>query len=275
MSVAINATNFPDPLFRDYVKNNIAGGSDTLTDDMIANVEGIYFLDKATKNLKGIEYFIHLKEFVCGPLAVSSLDLSKNVELERLQFLRGRLFTIDLSKNTKLKIFAAQSIFFGGVWSYVDDDYPFCFNFADHVGSSNIDKVELIDVPSNFEYKYVNGVLKTKESLIYIKYKYDTGNPKFMLDVEITFSPVLLFDHNVMGSSNFVLDNAQKGVPYSNKQISVSSVFGNPSVGDFNSEFPFTVSVVKGVLPPGLSLNITDEYCYDTERILEISGTPT
>ena len=40
MSVAINETNFPDPIFRDYVKTNIAGGSNTLTDEMMNAIRG-------------------------------------------------------------------------------------------------------------------------------------------------------------------------------------------------------------------------------------------
>ena len=126
--VAINATNFPDENFRNWLLDaaNINGyGADgKLTTTEIADVKEIYVANKGIKDLTGIEHFTALESLRCGNNDISTLDLSKNTkltflyittcplktidismltELERLQCGNQDLSVIDFSKNTKLK----------------------------------------------------------------------------------------------------------------------------------------------------------------------------
>lgn len=101
-NVLINAENFPDENFRDYLKGRF--GNDYITADQIEKYG--YYIDVTTKNissLQGIELFTTLKELRCGSNQLTELDMSKNTELEYLYCGNNQLTKLDVSKNTKLK----------------------------------------------------------------------------------------------------------------------------------------------------------------------------
>ncbi len=83
--VAIDATNFPDPNFRDFVKQYDTDNNGSFSDAEIASVTKIEFIYKGVESAQGIEYFTALTE------------LHINGDL------RGKLREIDVSNNTKLK----------------------------------------------------------------------------------------------------------------------------------------------------------------------------
>ena len=106
MSVAINATNFPDENFRSYVQKTVMGSSSatTLTDAKIQSRTSIDVTNKKIANLKGIEHFTALTILDCAQNQLTTLDVSKNTALTSLGCGANQLTTLDVSKNTKLTI---------------------------------------------------------------------------------------------------------------------------------------------------------------------------
>ena len=100
--VAIDETNFPDPNFRNYVKEEIAGGRDVLTVAEIAGTTRIDCPNREIRDLTGIQIFTELKELYCYNNPLTSLDLGGNTELTHLSCGSCDLTELDLNGNTKL-----------------------------------------------------------------------------------------------------------------------------------------------------------------------------
>lgn len=101
--LAIDATNFPDEKFRNYLLEQDYGQDGYLTDSEIDNCTEMdaIFLDAIS--LKGIEHFTALKVLKCYGNDLTELDITKNTALETLICHNNQLTTLDLSKNTALK----------------------------------------------------------------------------------------------------------------------------------------------------------------------------
>ncbi len=82
--VAINATNFPDALFREFVNDNYAGGDNVLTDDERNSVEYFGILYSEVKNMKGIEFFPNITRLDVYGCQLTTIDISKNTKLQEL-----------------------------------------------------------------------------------------------------------------------------------------------------------------------------------------------
>ena len=98
-SLPINEKNFPDPNFRNYIKNYKAGGRDVLTVEEQRKVESIEVKGWNISNLKGIEAFPNLKELNCENNSIQKLDLRQNPMLKTLKCNKNQLTHLDLSKN--------------------------------------------------------------------------------------------------------------------------------------------------------------------------------
>jgi hypothetical protein len=101
--IAIDATNFTDDNFRNWVLSQEYGADGVLTNEELKNVTSINISRLDIHNLKGIEYFIALKDLNCMTNRVTSLDLSKNTSLEKLECVGNRMTTINLLNNKKLR----------------------------------------------------------------------------------------------------------------------------------------------------------------------------
>ena len=73
--VAVDAANFPDGNFRQWVKENAAKGGDVLTDAQIASVEEMDLSYGEMASLKGLERFTALKALTCLSNSLKTLDL--------------------------------------------------------------------------------------------------------------------------------------------------------------------------------------------------------
>lgn len=102
--VSIDAKNFPDENFRNWVLAQKYGKDGKLTDEEIATVKEIEIGDKPITNLKGIEYFTALTMLFCWNNQLTELDLSENTELTILNCIGNKLVKLDVSKNKKLSI---------------------------------------------------------------------------------------------------------------------------------------------------------------------------
>lgn len=107
-SIAIDASNFPDPNFRAYVKaefdkdyNNSLSESERNAVTEIKVADG-YNGQKIT-NLKGIEFFPNLEKLYCDNNQLTSLDVSQNKALKYLNCSENQLTSLDVSQNTQLK----------------------------------------------------------------------------------------------------------------------------------------------------------------------------
>lgn len=103
--VEISAANFPDNIFRAYVRSNFDGDNDgILTDEDIRNIEGIDVSGQGISSLKGIEFFTDIIGINCSDNNLTgTLDVSTLSKLQHLHCNNNSLTgTLDLSRNTAL-----------------------------------------------------------------------------------------------------------------------------------------------------------------------------
>ncbi|MBR4481639.1 MAG: leucine-rich repeat domain-containing protein [Prevotella sp.] len=102
-AVYINATNFPDAAFRNYVSNFDGDSNGYLTEVEIDGVTDITAPLMDITSLKGIEHFTALKTLDCNSNKLTALDVTKNTALKNLICTGNQLSAINLSKNTDLE----------------------------------------------------------------------------------------------------------------------------------------------------------------------------
>lgn len=108
--VEINSTNFPDPVFQQYVKDNIDKADTTgQKDDKLSQAERdavtkINIDKKNCTDLTGIAYFANLTTLSCQHNGLKELNLEDNESLTKLYCSDNQLTTLDVSKNAKLRI---------------------------------------------------------------------------------------------------------------------------------------------------------------------------
>ena len=98
----INATNFPDANFRNWLLTESYGRDGILTENEINEITEIYIYNGGISSLKGIEYFTNLAIFQCYDNQLTYVDISKNTKLEQLILTRNKLEELDVSKNIAL-----------------------------------------------------------------------------------------------------------------------------------------------------------------------------
>ncbi|MDI9470587.1 MAG: hypothetical protein QM296_10315 [Bacillota bacterium] len=100
--VAINATNFPDANFRNFVKQYDTNGDNILQQSERDTVKKIDAGDREIASLVGIEYFSKLTSLLCYDNKLQTLDVSNNTELGSLICGNNQLEELDVSRNLKL-----------------------------------------------------------------------------------------------------------------------------------------------------------------------------
>ena len=101
-TIFINASNFPDAVFRDRVKWKIAGGSDTLTEQQRNQLQEL-ILPQGIKDLKEIEYFENLEKLDGVSVGLKYLDVTKNKKLKYLDVNTNQLEYLKVTENTGLE----------------------------------------------------------------------------------------------------------------------------------------------------------------------------
>ena len=111
LEMKINSTNFPDANFRKYVLKYIDTNKDgKLSKSEIQKTTSMDVSQMNIKSLKGIEIFGELKNLQCLNNQLTSLDLSKNKNLESLHCGNNKINSLSLNNNTGLKyIFCYQN----------------------------------------------------------------------------------------------------------------------------------------------------------------------
>ncbi len=121
--ILIDAQNFTDTVFREYVRRFDTNGNGLLSQEEIGSVSEINVSKLGIQSLKGVEFFTSLRTLDCSGNKLTTLDIqgntallylecsdnlltalniSQNKELERLMCTGNQLTSLDLSANTKL-----------------------------------------------------------------------------------------------------------------------------------------------------------------------------
>lgn len=147
--IEISAANFPDNIFRAYVRSNFDGDNDgKLDDDEIAAIEYIGVDDSGISSLKGIEYFTALKNISCSRNNITELDLSKNVLLEYLACENNALTTLDVTHNPLLIIINLNNL--------IDDNYDDSSRFDVSLNMNNLTTLDVSNNP-HLELLFIDG----------------------------------------------------------------------------------------------------------------------
>ncbi|MBO5580329.1 MAG: leucine-rich repeat domain-containing protein [Prevotella sp.] len=102
--IDINETNFPDGIFRNYVSSNFdLNQNGKLEYAEIASATNIKVNKMGIQSMKGIEYFTELEQLKCKENQLTTLDISNNPLLYKLDVTRNQLTTLDISKNLALE----------------------------------------------------------------------------------------------------------------------------------------------------------------------------
>ena len=100
---AISADAFPDDVFRAYVSENFdSNGDGCLNDEEISNATTIDLYQKDVASLQGIEYLSKLHRVSCSYSSLTSLDVSKNIEITALSIYDSPLTSLDVRNNAAL-----------------------------------------------------------------------------------------------------------------------------------------------------------------------------
>lgn len=109
--VEINDTNFPDPVFLQYVKDNIDTADTTSgkKDDKLSKAERdavteINIDNKNCTDLTGIAYFANLTKLYCSYNHLTTLDVSKNAKLRILECYNNGMEKLNLGDITHLTL---------------------------------------------------------------------------------------------------------------------------------------------------------------------------
>ena len=108
--IEINETNFPDQAFKEYVSTNIDKNQDgSLNDEEIESTAVITTDDSGITSLEGIEHFKELRVLNCGNMQLSSLDVSKNTNLQQLYCNDNHLTALNVSGCARLAYLYCQN----------------------------------------------------------------------------------------------------------------------------------------------------------------------
>jgi hypothetical protein len=108
--VAINETNFPDAIFRDYITKTFDRNSDqVLSEYEISLATGIYASSFGIESLQGVEFFENLQTLWVSGNKFKSVDISHNKKLSSFRCDSNNLTELDLSQNTELELLSLNN----------------------------------------------------------------------------------------------------------------------------------------------------------------------
>ncbi|MCR4669590.1 MAG: leucine-rich repeat domain-containing protein [Saccharofermentans sp.] len=181
--VKINADNFPDANFRDYIKGYDYNNNGKLSSTEMSNVTYIYVANRAIKSLKGIEKFTNLQTLYCQNNQLTSLDLSKNTKITYLNCGSNQISSIKglsgLKNLNTLNISSNKFTSISGLSNLKNLSYLYCSN----------NNIKSLDLSSNTNLYYVdaqtNAITSVKggNMLTQLAYLYISENKLTSLDL--------------------------------------------------------------------------------------------
>ena len=271
--VAINAANFPDEAFRNYVSSTFDKDKNgILSNTEIASIKEITLQNQDTSSLKGIEYFTSLMRLYCIDKKLTTLDLSKNTDLTELYCQGNQLTGLDLSNNKNLLQLSCN-------FSVEIADGKFKFNLADFQKKFKFDSTWEIanSTPPSVHYAddflgftsatldtsagTISGTIDETKTFDYVKFSFNTrriiSNSTYYCTVRV-----------------YPAGNASSGPEDTSIHAPVITTASPPdgTVGTAYTQTltalgdtPITWTLASGDLPDGLTLSSSGT----------ISGTPT
>ncbi len=104
-NIPINAENFPDDRFREFVQTNYdKDGDECLSTEERNAVTYMDIHSKSFANLQGIEFFTELWGLACYSNPLTSLNLSRNVKLTQLDCAGAHLTSLNVSGCSNLNM---------------------------------------------------------------------------------------------------------------------------------------------------------------------------
>ena len=100
--VVINAKNFPDENFLNYLLKQDYGKDGKLTEEEIKNITELNVSDKGIRSLQGIEHFTALTKLDCHNNQLTSLNVLGCSALTELDCANNQLAALDVSGYTAL-----------------------------------------------------------------------------------------------------------------------------------------------------------------------------
>ena len=155
-SVPIDEEHFPDEVFREYVKTFDSDSDNVLSEKEIQKVIDIQVQGTEIRSLEGIECFPYLQKLNCNAIEISTLDLTKNLELKEL-YCAGfnapegtfqELQELKLGNKPDLEIFNCE-------WSNLGQlDVSFCPNLKKLWCGAT--KISNLDVSKNLKLEFLS-----------------------------------------------------------------------------------------------------------------------
>ncbi len=102
-TVPIDASAFPDSVFRSYVSETIDDGDGILTQTELESVKEVILTNQGVSSLKGIELFGNLRYLYCGSNALTEMDVTRNPALTVLSCESNQLTSLVVRRNTVLQ----------------------------------------------------------------------------------------------------------------------------------------------------------------------------
>lgn len=164
--------NIPDPVLKDYLLNRYdANGDGAIDTDEALDVKEIGLWRTEVASLEGIQHFINLVSldvYSDGDIykpegKLTSIDVSKNLKLERLVCGWNQLTSLDITHNTKLKMLYCSGNFQLSELDISKNvelieitaqhvkltalDFTKAINLEDiHIGSGGMEQISVVDV---------------------------------------------------------------------------------------------------------------------------------
>ncbi|MBO4542869.1 MAG: T9SS type A sorting domain-containing protein [Bacteroidales bacterium] len=187
--IAINNRNFPDPIFKAYLRDNFDDNhNDTLSLSECLNIYKINVKGMGISDLKGIEHFSKLLIIDCEDNQLSNINLSNNSLLMALYTSNNHLTELDLSNNSQLKFLWCGSNHLTSLsldhLQYLRLDWLWTKDNVYDIALQPDYSFDLTSLPGNFDIRLagqwsgcsINGTLLTNISIGQpVTYTYDCG----------------------------------------------------------------------------------------------------
>ena len=105
----VNAANFPDAAFRNFVKTFDTDNNNQLSSSEVSNATSMDCSGQNIASLKGIAFFTSLASLNCSSNKLTELDISANTGLHSLNCSSNKLTALNISRNTSLTSLYCQS----------------------------------------------------------------------------------------------------------------------------------------------------------------------
>ncbi len=229
--VAIDVTNFPDYIFRNYVIENFDLDSDgKLSDDEIKAATNIKVNNKNISSLDGLEHFTALTELDCSSNTLINLDISKNTFLKKLQCNYNKLTNLDTSNNILLTELICNSNELSSLDFKKNTALKslYCsFNKLTNLDLNNNNALEYVDCSDN---KLTNLDLSNNNVLEHVNCSYNE-----LTNLDLSNDSALKYvqcDHNELTNLDLSNNNALKYVYCYNNNLENLDVNGDTSLID-------------------------------------------